>query len=378
MLRVPYVCLTTYIGAVFLSEFPLIAHPDFPLLLSKCLRLLGILAPALLFGVISISDSYWRRIIRTFYWSGLISVLYGIIAFYFQWPFGTAVQRYYYDPDSYLRRAGGVFQDSSAFGHLLATWAAVAILFHARNSANRTVHVIITTAVTAVGLYACLSRAAIANLLAVVALMCALPATDGRAVGKRHLAGAAVCGLLLLAVVSRDVRERFTNQAEFTSSRIVKTWTAVLEGVEALDDSAANRLTTWRRAIEIWEDHPLLGTGYKSLVQFYGIYSDNTLILAMTETGLLGALLFCIGVISLFVKAVGLYFRHVAGSREIVIFLIGQAVHSFLVDTVTFTGSMPLVFIVAMATCRRELFRRQDFSAVRLWSAREVRLGYSQ
>ena len=371
--RVAHVSLAAYVGVVFLSLLPLIAHPDFLLLVSKAVRLLGILAPALLVGVMPLSYSFWRRLVTTFYWSGLVSVLYGIIAFYFQWPFATAVQRYYYDNESYLRRAGGVFQDSSAFGHLLATWAAVAILFYPRHSANRILHVGVTLAITAVGLYACLSRAAVANLVTVGVLICVVPTKDGRAIGMRHLAGVALLGGVVLSVISPVVREQIASQAEFASSRIVKTWTAVFEGVEALDDSGASRLTTWRRAIEIWEDHPLLGTGYKSLVQFYGIYSDNTLILALAETGLMGAGLFCVGMVSLFAKALRLCLRRVPGSREIVIFLIGQAVHSFLVDTITFTGSMPLVFIVAMAACRPELFRRKDVPAVRTLQANELR-----
>ncbi|MBZ5602491.1 MAG: O-antigen ligase family protein [Acidobacteriia bacterium] len=357
-IRSLHLFVVAYLAVVFLSELRLFSGPDFYLLLSKCSRLVGIMSPALLFSLLPFGQRSWGRVVSAFYWGGLISVLYGIAAFYYQWSFGTAVQQYYYENGLYLRRAGGVFQDSSAFGHLLATWAAVAILFlHQRRSKLQLVTLAGTFLVTAAGLYACLSRAAVANLLVVGFLICVLPKRGESNLAKLQMIGAFCCGLLLLFVISDDTRQRIVGQLQFAGLRMLSTWTAASEGIEALDDSGANRLTTWNRAIEIWEDHPLIGTGYKNLAQEYGITADNTMILALVETGVAGAILFGICVIAIFRRAILMYLRRLPGGREVVIFLGGQAMHSILVDTITFTGSMPLVFLIGMALCRSDWFR---------------------
>ncbi len=355
-LRMAHYALGAYVLIAFASVLQLLTDDAFLLLFFKCIRLAGIIAPAFLFGVLPRPEKQWSRLIRAYYWGGLASVVYGITAFYFQWSFGTAVQQYYYDNNAYLRRAGGVFQDSSAFGHLLATWTAVAVLFVHKTGRKHLIALLITLAIAGAGLYACLSRAAVVHLLVIVALVCVLPRPDRASLGAVHVTTAALAGLMLLLLASSDVRQTVLRQASFAGERLYRTYASALDGMEALDDSGANRITTWARTIEIWEQHPLLGTGYKSLVQLYGIYSDNTAILTLAETGVIGLLVFLAGVTSFFSAAVRSYWRRLPASREVVIFLIGQAVHSILVDTITFTGSMPIVFLIGIAACRPETF----------------------
>jgi O-antigen ligase len=364
-----HVFVVAYLAVVFLSEVRVFDSPEFYILLSKCFRLVGIISPAILFSFMPFPKPYWGRVIAAFYWGGLISVLYGIAAFYYQWSFGTAVQTYYYENGSFLRRAGGVFQDSSAFGHLLATWAAVAILFlHQRKSKIQLITLVATLLVTAAGIYACLSRAAVANLLVVGFLICVLPKRGRSSLAKAQMVGALCCGMMLLFVISKETREHVLGQLQFAGLRMLSTWTAASQGVEALDDSGANRLTTWSRALDIWEDHPLLGTGYKNLGQEYGITADNTMILALVETGLVGAIFFGLCVAAVFRRAALMYIRRIPGGREVVIFLAGQAVHSILVDTITFTGSMPIVVLIGLALARRDWMREHPKKLAELFS----------
>lgn len=365
LLPLAMVCLTTTIrprewgmqqlgliayGAIAaVSVIPLVSGSFLALTLLKVLRLWGILAPALLVTPDTVASFPLRRAVRYFFWSGLCSVLFGVVAFFFQWDFGVAVQSYQYG-GQYLHRAGGTFLDASSFGHLLSTWYVFSILFvlpTISGMARRMGFVSGATMLMGYGLYSSVSRAALLHILVVGAALLILP---GRLSGFRISRLLLPIGLALF-VVGFWTSDLWTapslDSFRFIFERLVNTVQAAMDGTEALDRSGGNRLSGWGTAFQLWLANPVLGVGYKALVPSYGIFADNTIVLTLVETGILGCLAFSITGLGFMAGALRLYLAELPFGRALLLFWLGQMTHSLLVDTITFCGSTTLALMLA-------------------------------
>lgn len=278
-------------------------------------------------------------------------MLYGIVAFYLQLEAGTAVQMYYYNNYSYLRRAGGVFRDSGAFAHLLATWFAVTVLALELSPSVRLLWrapMLATTGILAlVGLHTSLSRSAMVNSAVVIAAL-VLPqnpkrATSARITGIVFLVGVLIGGIVLLGTPMGGM----TSTASAPLQRIWETTTSLSEGLDSLNWSAGGRLTGWARGIAIWTDQPVFGVGYKTLLAKHGVYSDNNYVLALVETGIVGSCSLIALVVVCTFGFFRLYLAGVPASRTALALWFGQLAHGLTADIYTFMGSMPIVLMLA-------------------------------
>lgn len=343
--------LIAYGAIAAVSVIPLVSGTFLAVTLMKVIRLWGILAPALLVTSINIVSFPLRRAVRAFFWSGLCSVLFGVIAFFFQWDFGVAIQSYNYG-GQYLHRAGGTFLDASSFGHLLSTWYVFSMLFVLPTISGpwrRAVFLVVATLLVGYGLYASVSRAALLHLLVVGAAYLLLPNRVGDFRISRLLIPVAVALIAVLSWTSDLWSASFLDSFRFIFERLVKTAQAAMDGSEALDRSGGNRLSGWATAFQLWLCNPLLGVGYKALVPSYGIFADNTIVLTLVETGILGCLAFTITGIGFVAGALRNYLDELPFGRGLLLFWLGQMTHSLLVDTITFCGSTTLVLMLATA-----------------------------
>lgn len=321
----------------------------FPLFL-KALRMVGIVAPAILIYVMPLGAVRLETLLRAFYYGGLASVVAGLAGFFLQVEALTAVQTYYYGPYVFLRRAGGVFRDSAAYSHLLATWAAMAFLWlYCKPQANglkRVAFIVSTVGILAVGLYATLARAALLNIVMVAVALVALT-LPRRLSPQRALALLAALACLILAPLYLEVKAEEEGKSAFLPlQRMVSTLNSFTSGVDAMDASGGGRLTSWRKSLAVWAEAPLLGIGYKALIPAHGIAADNNLILALVETGLFGAVsLFLLG-LACTANLVRHYLNHSFACTIVLAIWLGQLAHSLTADIFTFMGSMPMVLMV--------------------------------
>jgi|GEM_PF-4462886 Lipid A core - O-antigen ligase and related enzymes len=63
------------------------------------------------------------------------------------------------------------------------------------------------------------------------------------------------------------------------------------------------RLALWLNAIDAFENHPLLGVGLEGMYESYGLATHNTYLQLLSETGILGFILFFVFIAFLFKKA---------------------------------------------------------------------------
>lgn len=68
------------------------------------------------------------------------------------------------------------------------------------------------------------------------------------------------------------------------------------------DDSDNGRLKQWFVAMKEFEEHPLLGVGLTGMYDLYGIVTHNTYLALLSETGILGFVLFMVFVVVLLKK----------------------------------------------------------------------------
>lgn len=316
----------------------------------KSIRMAAILAPAILILVTPLSAIRIAAILRAFYWGGLMSIAAGVAGFFLQWESLTAAQTYFYTSNLYLRRAGGLFRDSGAYSHLLATWCAAALLllYYAPGSSRfrQGLFVSSTLAISAVGLYASLSRSAFLNIIVLLGATFILSVTKSlnprRILALLGLAACLIASPLLLELKGEEEGRGLALPVQ----RIVSTIDSMLTDMDALDSTGGGRLSSWRKSISIWSERPLLGVGYKALIPVYGIAADNNLVLALVETGLFGVVpLFLLGLLCTYSLAAHYAGRSFAAPAVLAVWL-GQLAHSLTADIFTFMGSMPFVLMV--------------------------------
>ena len=318
--------------------------------LYKVIRLLGVLAPAVMLSGTRCTHDDWVRYLKAFFVGGGISLAVGVVGFFFQWEPIVATQTYVYDGGAYLHRAGGVFRDSGAYGHLLATWAGCSILLLVPELSMKGKSLVIASVASlgALGLYTSISRSAALNIGAILALALILWPTRKKTWLPKLLAGTAVLVMAVSAMlIDADSGSTFASATDTVAQRLIESFSSLLGGLEDIERASGGRLTTWAMAMEEWSGQPVFGVGYKML-GLSGSPPDNTFVLALCETGMLGfgALTFCFGLI--FWKAMDRYSRDAADGRSFLILWTGQLIHSLNADIMTFFGSVTSLLILTL------------------------------
>jgi O-antigen ligase len=310
----------------------------------KTARLWGTFAPALLLTTLGLAEGDLLRYVKAFIAGGAVSLLAGIAGFHLGWEFTAAHQTWDFGAGDLLPRAGGVFQESGAYGHLLASWCVLTLaflpMFHSLRV--RVLLCVLAVVITAPGLMICVSRSALVHLFAAGSLAVLLPSANGR--WRRIAAGVTVAATLAVTLtwcVPNDTMLAGLRE------RVVEMYTGLSLASEVVDQVSSGRLTNWSMAFDVWLERPLLGVGYKALIPLYGFPGDNTFLLALAETGMLG--------LTALAVLFGGFLCHGAAApweplRRILLLLwTGQLVHSLNVDMITFSASMSCVLLIAVA-----------------------------
>lgn len=134
-------------------------------------------------------------------------------------------------------------------------------------------------------------------------------------------------------------------------------FSAVLDKTQSLGDAgdlSNGRLSLWAHGIYVFNQHPILGSGLKSIYKETGFDTHNTYIQILAETGLVGFVLFVLGIGSILfqvikrtyfilgVKELGEY-KRVAGTG--MTFLIFLLIYGFMGNT--FIDYTPLMLFSA-------------------------------
>ena len=284
------IALLCFGAAALLSVLVPLAEGRSIATLYRVIRLLGILAPAVMLSGARCTHEDWVRYLKAFFVGGGISLAVGVVGFFFQWEPIVATQTYVYDGGTYLHRAGGVFRDSGAYGHLLATWAGCSILLLVPELSIKGKSLVIASVASlgALGLYTSISRSAALNIGAILALALILWPTQKKTWLPKLLAGTTVLVLAVSAMlVDADSGGTFVSATDTVAQRLVESFSSLLGGFEDIERASGGRLTTWAMAMEEWSGQPVLGVGYKML-GLSGSPPDNTFVLALCETGMFG------------------------------------------------------------------------------------------
>ncbi|HET8549919.1 MAG TPA: O-antigen ligase family protein [Bryobacteraceae bacterium] len=312
----------------------------------KTARLWGTFAPALLLTTSEVDMADLRRYVKAWAAGGGLSLMIGVAGFYLGWDFTAAHQTWGFNAGELLPRAGGVFQESGAYGHLLASWCVVTLLFAPTlTSRKRRVPLCASVAaLTALGLVVNVSRSAMLNLLVTAAVAVMLPATSSR---RKRLA-VAVCTVTVVAAALTFFAPEGTALGALRD-RCVETYEGLALAADVLDQTSSGRLSNWGLALDVWLERPLFGAGYKTMIPLYGSPGDSTFILALAETGIAGGLALML-LFGLFVRrGVAMTVANAPLGRVLLIIWAGQFAHSLNVDVITFSGSMFAVLLLSAA-----------------------------
>ncbi len=335
-----------------------LAEPDYLSTLLKSIRLAGVFVPALLICRLRLDDARVRRLAWAFAWGGFVSVGAGIIGFIFDWEWTRAIQTFDYGTGNLIPRAGGVFKDSGAYGHMVATWMA---FFFAvawpRIRRWRWSSAAIVLGTGGVAIYVSMSRAAVFDVLVMASVQAVVLLLRG---GRfRYVVVSATLGLLVFGFFQTGIALDDGTSWENRSARIVvDRFATIAQGftsdTEQLNGFTGNRLRSWANCLWLWLEHPLGGVGYKSAKTRYGVIPDNVYMMALVELGIGGFILMLL----LFLGFWGWALRR-ARQGGIVALMVavawaGQLAHGLTADTLTFPASMSLAVAFAAMAWRIE------------------------
>jgi O-antigen ligase len=333
-----------------------VAEPKFLASLLKAMRLAGVFMPALLICQATLNEARVRSFTRAFTWGGLISVVVGIVGFLQGWEWTRAVQTYDYGEGRLTGRAGGVFQDSGAYGHMVATWIAFYFaMAWPRVKRWRWASAAAVLGVGSVAIYVSMSRAAVFDVLVMAAVQAL--ALLRRGVRFRYVAASLALVLLVAGFFQFSGSMDGTGGWENRSLKIfVDRFATIAQGLTTDTDQinafTGNRLRSWATCFNLWLEHPLAGVGYKAAVSQYGVFPDNVYMMALLEMGAAGFIL----AVALFV---GFWFwslRRAAAGSEVALMVAvawaGQLAHGLTADTLTFPASMSLAIAFACMAWR--------------------------
>ena len=339
-----------------LSTIQNVAEPGYLASLLKALRLAGVFIPALLICQAPLNEEMVKRLAGAFAWGGLISVAIGIAGFVLGWEWTRAVQTFDYGEGRLTGRAGGVFRDSGAYGHMVATWMAFYFAFAwPRVRHWRWASAAAVLGIGAVAIYVSMSRAAVLNVLVMAAAQSV--ALLRRGVRLRYVAASLALVLLVAGFFhlsgTLDAGLGWENKGlRIIAGRFATIANGLTADPDQINAFTGNRLRSWGTCFDLWLEHPLAGVGYKAAVAHFGVFPDNVYMMSLLEMGAVGFLL----VLSLFLGFWIWALRRAAAGSETALMVsvawAGQLAHGLTADTLTFPASMSLAIAFAALAWR--------------------------
>jgi O-antigen ligase len=318
--------------------------------LLRAVRLIEIAMPLFLASSVRLTREEVRKLFRSFLIGGVTSILIGIVIFVFQIPFGD-VQRYRFPTGEMLDRAGGIFSDSSAYGHLVATWLIIGLgtlpAFVQRRRATLLLRALIFLAIGGFALYGSVSRSAFLGLIAAacVGLIFPVPRSWRSAQLRVSLRLALLSVLLAVAFVFIAPHSAWRT-ATFINQRLVYGTFGALLNVEEANRITSGRIENWTNYLPYVLENPLTGIGYKALILERGIPPDNNYLSVLVETGLIGLALFLVFLGGTFIALFFAYLRGNPFAWTLLLVWSAQAAMALAIDVITFWGTIPGLLVL--------------------------------
>ncbi|HBR0005038.1 TPA: O-antigen ligase family protein [Klebsiella aerogenes] len=296
----------------------------------RYVRLLEMYLPALLvFAFINkLTEQQKKTVYRFFIFLFFVVTIEAAWGWFMQMDILVAKQRFSYPGMGYIYRAGGVANDSSAYGSLALILGVASLIGLRHTSKSKILYLLILLGLI-FNIYISLTRTLVFALA--VYVFFDLIRTRSLSVFKMLFFAAIGAGVIIYGI-SNDyiiaLLDRITGSGQI--------------------DITSGRLATWSAVPDILGENPIFGVGYRMATDKYGIVPDNVFISSLLETGVIGLALY-VGML------VSLCYCVYKNNSESLPLLLAFIASGMFVDISTFWISIPaLIFFVAVNSQRDE------------------------
>ncbi|HCF8091958.1 TPA: O-antigen ligase family protein [Klebsiella oxytoca] len=248
----------------------------------------------------------------------------------------VATQRFSYPGMGYIYRAGGVANDSSAYGSLALILGVASLIGLRHTSKSKTLYLLIVLGLV-LNVYISLTRTLVFALA--VYIFFDLIRLRSLSLFKFLFFAVVVSGVIIYGISNEYIialMDRITGAGQI--------------------DITSGRLATWAIVPDILGENPIFGVGYRMATDKYGIVPDNVFLSSLLETGVIGLALY----IGLLMSICYCIYKKNAESLPLLIAFIASGM---FVDISTFWISIPvLLFFVAVNSQRDDQTKRASIA----------------
>ncbi|MGR7403784.1 O-antigen ligase family protein [Klebsiella aerogenes] len=294
----------------------------------RYVRLLEMYFPALLvFAFINkLTEEQRKTVYRFFIFLFFVVTIEAAWGWFMQMDILVAKQRFSYPGMGYIYRAGGVANDSSAYGSLALILGVASLIGLRHTSKSKILYILILLGLV-FNIYISLTRTLVFALA--VYVFFDLIRTRSLSVFKMLFFAAIGAGVIIYGITNDYIialLDRITGSGQI--------------------DITSGRLATWSAVPDILGENPIFGVGYRMATDKYGIVPDNVFISSLLETGVIGLALY-VGML------VSLCYCVYKNNSESLPLLLAFIASGMFVDISTFWISIPaLIFFVAVNSQR--------------------------
>lgn len=266
----------------------------------KWVRLIGITLPFFLAAFCTVS---LQKIVRVFFWSGLVAILIGIVMWWFNvTPFeDEANQRLWLENGDSRVRASGLFGNSGAFGALIAMWTVTCGMFAI--NAERPSKLVLATIllVSILGLLASTSRVCLfAIVLGLGTGITCMLVTRLRHRGFRLSGSTISLGIfsIIVMIAALCLIAPQLMEAEWLNATMSR---FDPRAHQSSNKFLSGRVTIWQHYVSSMNEWGIFGVGYKQGKLHFATSPHNQFLAVAAECGipcLCVFLLFVVNVIS--------------------------------------------------------------------------------
>ncbi|EQA7375955.1 TPA: O-antigen ligase family protein [Klebsiella aerogenes] len=294
----------------------------------RYVRLLEMYFPALLvFAFINkLTEEQKKTVYRFFIFLFFVVTIEAAWGWFMQMDILVAKQRFSYPGMGYIYRAGGVANDSSAYGSLALILGVASLIGLRHTSKSKILYLLILLGLI-FNIYISLTRTLVFALA--VYVFFDLIRTRSLSVFKMLFFAAIGAGVIIYGI-SNDyilaLMDRITGSGQI--------------------DITSGRLATWVAVPDILGENPIFGVGYRMATDKYGIVPDNVFISSILETGVVGLFLY----MGMLIALCYCVYKNNSESLPLILAFIASGM---FVDISTFWISIPaLIFFVAVNSQR--------------------------
>ncbi|EPB7497066.1 O-antigen ligase family protein [Klebsiella aerogenes] len=296
----------------------------------RYVRLLEMYFPALLvFAFINkLTEEQRKTVYRFFIFLFFVVTIEAAWGWFMQMDILVAKQRFSYPGMGYIYRAGGVANDSSAYGSLALILGVASLIGLRHTSKSKILYILILLGLV-FNIYISLTRTLVFALA--VYVFFDLIRTRSLSVFKMLFFAAIGAGIIIYGITNDYIialMDRITGSGQI--------------------DITSGRLATWSAVPDILGENPIFGVGYRMATDKYGIVPDNVFISSLLETGVIGLVLY----VGMLVSLCYCVYKNNSESLPLILAFIASGM---FVDISTFWISIPaLIFFVAVNGQRDE------------------------